>query len=94
MLCGLNWLLTVFLHFQVNMGNSRAQAYVAFSSSGPGRVSLPQTLFASHIPDSILRLSFNVPQAIISALEAATSSTSCPTHVMPDNNLDELFTYQ
>ena len=95
--CCVGWIgcwLIVFLHFQVNMGNSRAQAYAAFSSSGPGRVSLPQTLFASHIPDSILRLGFNVPQPIISALEAATSATICPTNVMPNNNLGELFTYQ
>ena len=71
--CGFNGLLIFFLHFQVNMGNSPAQAFAAFSSSGPGRVSLPQTLFASHIPDDILRLSFNVPQDIISALEASHS---------------------
>ncbi|MCO5589280.1 hypothetical protein L7F22_043246 [Adiantum nelumboides] len=64
------------VHFQVNPSSSKtAMAISSFSSSSPGTVSLPSTLFGSGIPSSVLAQAFSVDADALSELEAPFSHT-------------------
>lgn len=62
------------VHYQINLENSTAMAYAAFSSSNPGTISLPANLFASGIDDIVLQTAFKVDQALIDQLQAALAA--------------------
>ncbi|KAL3690118.1 hypothetical protein R1sor_016427 [Riccia sorocarpa] len=59
------------VHFHINRSNNRVKAYAAFSSTLPGTVSLPRTLFKTGISNDVLTKSFQVSDDIINALIAA-----------------------
>ncbi|KAL2632137.1 hypothetical protein R1flu_016823 [Riccia fluitans] len=59
------------VHFQINRGQKKAKAYASFSSTFPGTVSLPRTLFKTGISNDVLTKSFGVSDNIIQALVAA-----------------------
>ncbi|MCO5589289.1 hypothetical protein L7F22_043256 [Adiantum nelumboides] len=64
------------VHFQVNPSSSKtAMAIASFSSSSPGTVSLPSTLFGSGIPSSVLAQAFSVDENALSELEGPFSHT-------------------
>ncbi|MCO5605875.1 hypothetical protein L7F22_060059 [Adiantum nelumboides] len=59
------------VHFQVNPASSSVTfAFSSFSSSAPGTVSLPSTLFGSGIPPSVLTQAFSVDAGALSELQA------------------------
>jgi quercetin dioxygenase-like cupin family protein len=60
------------VHFQINNGNQDTVAVAAFSSSNPGLVHLPNTLFKSNINDDILAKAFGVTIDVIKQLKKAT----------------------
>ncbi|KAG0567133.1 hypothetical protein KC19_7G113100 [Ceratodon purpureus] len=57
------------VHYQINLGKKPASAYVAFSSSNPGTVSLPITLFGSGIPDDVHKAAFKVDGYVVDKLQ-------------------------
>ncbi|CAN1171306.1 Germin-like protein 9-3 [Linum perenne] len=58
------------VHFQYNAWNSTAIALSAFGSASAGTVSLPTTLFATNIDDTVLAKSFKTDVSVIQALKA------------------------
>jgi quercetin dioxygenase-like cupin family protein len=60
------------VHFQINNGNAEASAVAAFSSSNPGLVRLPNTLFKSNIDNNVLAKAFGVSVDVITQLKSAT----------------------
>jgi quercetin dioxygenase-like cupin family protein len=61
------------VHFQINNGNSElVTAIAAFSSSNPGLVRLPNTLFKSNIDNNVLAMGFGVSVDVINQLKNAT----------------------
>ncbi|KAG0584106.1 hypothetical protein M758_6G004900 [Ceratodon purpureus] len=59
------------VHYQINNGNKPVTVFVSFSSSNPGTVSLPVTLFGSGIPDDVLTAGFKVDRHVVNRLQAA-----------------------
>lgn len=57
------------VHYQINLGKKPACAYVSFSSSNPGTVSLPATLFGSGIPDDVHMAAFKVNGYVVDQLQ-------------------------
>nr|BAD86503.1 germin-like protein [Physcomitrium patens]BAD86510.1 germin-like protein [Physcomitrium patens] len=57
------------VHYQINLGHKPVIAYVAFSSSNPGTVSLPATLFGSGIPDNVHMTAFKVDGGVVDSLQ-------------------------
>ncbi|CAM6081589.1 unnamed protein product [Calypogeia fissa] len=62
------------VHFQINYGSVPVTAYAGFSSSNPGLVRLPNALFKSGIPDTVLATGFGVSTMVIDDLINATVS--------------------
>jgi quercetin dioxygenase-like cupin family protein len=60
------------VHFQINNGKSDVTAVAAFSSSNPGLVRLPNTLFKSNIDNNVLAKAFGVSVDVITQLKSAT----------------------
>jgi len=62
------------VHFQINNDKRQTvRAFAGFSSSNPGLVRLPNTLFTeSNISDDVLAKSFGVSTSVIDKLQAAT----------------------
>lgn len=58
------------VHYQINMSSRPACVYVAFSSSNPGTVSIPVTLFGSGIPDNVHTAAFKVNNQVVDKLQA------------------------
>ncbi|BBN15571.1 protein MpPR15l [Marchantia polymorpha subsp. ruderalis] len=58
------------VHFQINKSKYVVRAYASFSSTNPGLVSLPRTLFGVHIDPEVLTKSFEVSSDIIAKLSA------------------------
>nr|CAH58719.1 germin-like protein precursor [Physcomitrium patens] len=58
------------VHYQINLSHKPVIAYVGFSSSNPGTVSLPATLFGSGIPDNVHMAAFRVNQHVVEKLQA------------------------
>ncbi|CAN0916827.1 Germin-like protein 9-3 [Linum grandiflorum] len=58
------------VHFQYNAWNRTAIALSAFGSASAGTVSLPATLFATNIDDTILAKSFKTDASVVQALKA------------------------
>ncbi|KAL3690119.1 hypothetical protein R1sor_016428 [Riccia sorocarpa] len=59
------------VHFQINRSKYTVRAYASFSSTFPGTVSLPRTLFKTGIDNDVLTKSFGVSDYIIKALIAS-----------------------
>lgn len=57
------------VHYQINLSNKPATVFVGFSSSNPGTVSLPPTLFGSGIPDNVHIAAFKVDQHVVNKLQ-------------------------
>ncbi|KAL3689439.1 hypothetical protein R1sor_015748 [Riccia sorocarpa] len=63
------------VHFQINKSNkTTVKAYASFSSTNPGLVSLPRTLFGVNIHGDVLTKSFQVSPYIIKTLSDAQKS--------------------
>ncbi|KAL3680119.1 hypothetical protein R1sor_023075 [Riccia sorocarpa] len=58
------------VHFQINKSKRTVRAYASFSSTNPGLVSLPRTLFGVNIDIEVLTKSFEVSPYIIKTLSA------------------------
>ncbi|XP_024388264.1 germin-like protein 9-3 [Physcomitrium patens] len=58
------------VHYQINLSRLPVIAYAAFSSSNPGTVSLPVTLFGTGIPKVVHETAFKVHKLVIDKLEA------------------------
>ncbi|KAL3690121.1 hypothetical protein R1sor_016430 [Riccia sorocarpa] len=58
------------VHFQINRSGYTVKGYASFSSTFPGTVSLPRTLFKTDIDYDVLTKSFGVSDDIIKALTA------------------------
>ncbi|KAL3679293.1 hypothetical protein R1sor_022249 [Riccia sorocarpa] len=58
------------VHFQINKSKQTVRAYASFSSTNPGLVSLPRTLFGVNIDTEVLTKSFEVSPYIIKTLSA------------------------
>ncbi|KAG6546558.1 hypothetical protein Mapa_012107 [Marchantia paleacea] len=59
------------VHFQINKSKSKTvRAYASFSSTNPGLVSLPRTLFGVYMDIDVLTKSFEVSPSIINQLSA------------------------
>ncbi|KAL2650523.1 hypothetical protein R1flu_018651 [Riccia fluitans] len=61
------------VHFQINKSQKTVRAYASFSSTNPGLVSLPRTLFGVNVDIDVLTKSFQVPPYMIKALSAQQS---------------------
>ncbi|KAL2653256.1 hypothetical protein R1flu_021386 [Riccia fluitans] len=61
------------VHFQINKSQKTVRAYASFSSTNPGLVSLPRTLFGVNVDIDVLTKSFQVPPYVIKALSAQQS---------------------
>ncbi|CAN0916825.1 Germin-like protein 9-3 [Linum grandiflorum] len=59
------------VHFQYNAGKGTALALSAFGSASAGTVSLPATLFATNIDNTVLAKSFKTDVSVIQALKAS-----------------------
>lgn len=57
------------VHYQINLGSKPVVAYISFSSSNPGTVSLPATLFGSGIPDKVHKVAFKVDGHVVDKLQ-------------------------
>lgn len=57
------------LHFQMNVGKSRATILGSFDSQNPGSVKLPAALFGSGIDDELLEKAFGLKSKDISKLK-------------------------
>ncbi|MBA0601553.1 hypothetical protein Gorai_004727 [Gossypium raimondii] len=63
------------VHYQYNADpNNPAIAISSFGSANAGTVSLPKTLFATNIDDTILAKSFKTDVSTIQALKAGLAS--------------------
>ncbi|KAK0586528.1 hypothetical protein LWI29_008445 [Acer saccharum] len=60
------------VHFQLNVGEGKAQTFTAFNSHLPGRQDVPLTLFASTpaIPNEVLTKTFQVEDDVINAIKS------------------------
>ncbi|KAL3690198.1 hypothetical protein R1sor_016507 [Riccia sorocarpa] len=58
------------VHFQINKCKETVRAYASFSSTNPGLVSLPRTLFGVNIDIEVLTKSFEVSPDVIKTLSA------------------------
>uniref|UniRef100_A0A5B7A003 Germin-like protein n=1 Tax=Davidia involucrata TaxID=16924 RepID=A0A5B7A003_DAVIN len=60
------------IHFQLNVGNTSAVAYAAFSSQNPGRIDIANAVFGSTPPisDDVLTKAFQVDDKVIEDLQA------------------------
>ncbi|KAL3701981.1 hypothetical protein R1sor_020003 [Riccia sorocarpa] len=58
------------VHFQINKSKQTVRAYASFSSTNPGLVSLPRTLFGVNTDIEVLIKSFQVSPYVIKALSA------------------------
>ncbi|CAN0916826.1 Germin-like protein 9-3 [Linum grandiflorum] len=58
------------VHFQYNAGKGNAIALSAFGSASAGTVSLPVTLFATNMDDTVLAKSFKTDVSVIQGLKA------------------------
>ncbi|KAL3701980.1 hypothetical protein R1sor_020002 [Riccia sorocarpa] len=58
------------VHFQINKSKQTVRAYASFSSTNPGLVSLPRTLFGVNIDIDVLTKSFEVAPYVIKTLSA------------------------
>ncbi|KAG6546552.1 hypothetical protein Mapa_012101 [Marchantia paleacea] len=58
------------VHFQINKSKKNVRAYASFSSTNPGLVSLPRTLFGVNVDEEVLTKSFEVSSDIIRKLSA------------------------
>uniref|UniRef100_A0A5B6ZYN6 Germin-like protein n=1 Tax=Davidia involucrata TaxID=16924 RepID=A0A5B6ZYN6_DAVIN len=60
------------IHFQLNVGNTSAVAYAAFSSQNPGRIDIANAVFGStpSISDDVLTKAFQVDKEVIEDLQA------------------------
>ena len=63
------------LHFQVNAGNTVAQAYVSFSSSSPGLQLLDYALFGNNLPTELIAATTFLDSAQIKKLKAVLGGT-------------------
>ncbi|KAA8550093.1 hypothetical protein F0562_001777 [Nyssa sinensis] len=59
-------------HFQLNLGNTSAVAFAAFSSQNPGRIDIANAVFGSTPPilDDVLTKAFQVDEDVIRDLQA------------------------
>lgn len=58
------------VHYQINLGHMPVTVFASFSSSNPGTVSLPATLFGSGIPDEVHTAAFKVNEHVVNKLQA------------------------
>ncbi|KAA8550090.1 hypothetical protein F0562_001774 [Nyssa sinensis] len=60
------------IHFQLNLGNTSAVAFAAFSSQNPGRIDIANAVFGSTPPilDDVLTKAFQVDEDVIRNLQA------------------------
>lgn len=63
------------VHYQINFGDKDVLAFISFSSSNPGTVSLPANLFGSGIPDDVLTAAFKVDNNVVDQLQSPFNVT-------------------
>ncbi|KAM7524846.1 hypothetical protein LguiA_014751 [Lonicera macranthoides] len=59
------------VHFQLNLGKTKARSMVAFNSQNPGFITIPDTVFGSNppIPTDVLTKAFQVDKKVIDQIQ-------------------------
>ncbi|KAM3219435.1 hypothetical protein P3L10_023966 [Capsicum annuum] len=66
------------IHFQLNVGKSKAVAFIALNSQLPGGNNIPNALFDSHPPisDDILAKAFQVDKKVVDYIRSQFESNN------------------